>query len=168
MHCPRCGADALVGQQFCRFCGFNLEKVAELLSEQPPAALDASLAHVQLRQRRLEHWAGVAGLAVLSLILLTMIYLIVSEIMIKGGKIGAGLLLLMFFIGASVVAGLQGYSQSLKKRLTQRNSASIEDLLNSATRQLDPHREPTSSVTEHTTELLSAQPASRGANTKEV
>ena len=169
MHCPRCGADALVGQQFCRSCGFNLEKVAELLAEQPPAALDANLAQVHLRQRRLEHWAGVAGLVLLSLVITLLIYLVISELMIKSGKIGAGLLLLLLFIGGSIVGGLQGYSKSLKQRLAQQNSASIKELLDAGTiKQLDSHRQPSRSVTEQTTELLSAQPAPRSAHTKEV
>ena len=169
MHCPRCGADALVGQQFCRSCGFNLEKVGELLAEQPTAALDSELARAHLRQRRLEHWAGVAGLTMLAVIILTLIYLIVAEIMIKGDHFGAGLLLLLFFIGCAVVAGLQGYAKALKQRLTQKNSATIKELLAaSATSELDPHHQSAASVTELTTDLLPAQPAKRGANTKEV
>jgi len=167
MHCPRCGADASVEQQFCRSCGFNLEKVAELLAEQPPVALDANLAQAHLRQRRLEHWAGVAGLVLLTSVLLTLIYFVVSEMMIKSGKIGAGLLLLLLFIGGAVIAGLQGYSKTLKQRLT--NQQSVKNLLHTgATRQLDPHHEPANSVTEHTTELLPAHPVQRRAGTKEV
>lgn len=169
MHCPRCGADALVEQQFCRSCGFNLEKVAELLAEQPAAAMEAAVAQAHLRQRRLEHWAGIAGLTMMSLVLITLIYLVVGEIMIKSGNIGVGLLLLLFFIGGGIVVGLQGYSKALKQRLRLRNSASIKDLLQAgAPKQLDPHRELAQSVTEHTTELLVAQPAKRSANTKEV
>ena len=167
MHCPRCGADALVGQQFCRSCGLNLEKVAELLAEQPPAALDANLAHVHLRQRRLEHWAGIAGLTVTSLVLISLIYLVISEMMIKSGKIAPGLFLLILIIGGAFMLGLQGYAKSLKQRLT--NQHSVNNLLHTgATKQLNLHRESTNSVTEHTTELLSAQPSQHTANTKEV
>lgn len=105
----------------------------------------------------------------MTLVFTALIYLVVSELMIKSGKIGAGLLLLLFFIGGAIVAGLQGYSRSLKQRLTQRNAATIKQLLEAgATKQLDPHLQPAQSVTEHTTELLPAQPAARPANTKEV
>jgi len=71
--------------------------------------------------------------------------------------------LLIFFIGVAVMGGLQGYSKALKRRLAQQNSASINDLVNAAqaARQLDRNREPAQSVTEHTTELLPAQPARR-------
>lgn len=169
MHCPRCGADAFIGQQFCRSCGFNLEKVSELLAEQPPAVLDANLAQAHLRQRRFEHWAGIAGLLAMSSIFIAMICMIITQMMIKNGHVGGGLFLLIFIIGAAVMAGLQGYSKSLKQRLAQQNSASINDLINAAqaAKQLDPHREPAQSVTEHTTELLPAQPARR-VDTREV
>jgi hypothetical protein len=35
MHCPDCGARATANQKFCRSCGFSLEKVVQLLAEQP-------------------------------------------------------------------------------------------------------------------------------------
>src|SRR5882724_4644193 len=107
MHCPRCGADALIGQQFCRDCGFNLEKVSELLAEQPPAPPTSE------RISRLEHWANIARLSLLSLVFFTLIYVLIAEVMIKGGHFGAGLFLLAFFVAAAVVVGLQFYSQAL-------------------------------------------------------
>jgi len=169
MHCPRCGAEAVIGQQFCRGCGFNLEKITELVAEQPPASLDPNLAQLHLRQRRMEHWAGIAGLVFMSLVFTALIYLVVTELMIKSGKIGVGLLLLVFFIGGGVMAALQGYAKSLKQQLTLKNSATVEDLLKAGTvNQLEAHREPISSVTDHTTELLTVQPRKRGADTKEV
>jgi uncharacterized integral membrane protein len=168
MHCPRCGSDAVVGQQFCRSCGFNLEKVAELLGEQPPALLSSDLVRAQQQQRRLEHWASVGGLAMILLVVLMVIYLVVSEMMIKSGKIGVGLLLLLLFLGGAVMAGLQGYSKTLKQRLANQRAGSGLDLPAGATKQLDAHREPVESVTERTTELLIAQPSSPRVNTKEL
>ena len=167
MHCPRCGADALIGQQFCRSCGFNLEKVSELLPEQPSIPSSMELVRARLHQRRLEHWAGIVGLAMMSFVLVTLIYLIVSEMMIKSGKIGTGVLLLAMIIGGAVMAGLQGYSKSLKQRLTTQLAPSLAELA-PAPKQLDPHLEPAPSITEHTTELLSVRPAQRRINTKEV
>lgn len=163
MHCPRCGADAVIGQQFCRSCGLNLEKVSELLAEQPPAPVIAA------RISRLERWANIARLSLLSLVFLTLIYVLISELMIKGGHFAAGLLLLIFFISTAVVVGLQFYSQTLKQRLTNPNSTAIPNVFQlMPTRQLDTHRDPTLSVTEHTTELLPAPPLTRRGETKEV
>lgn len=167
MHCPRCGTDALVGQQFCRSCGFNLERVAELLTEQLVATSDTRIDHARLRQRRIEHWASIAGLAMMSLVLLTLIYLIISEMMIKGGEVGVGLLLLLIFVGAAVLAGLQGYAKTLKQQLATRQPVTPEQLVHrEPEKQLSPHREPAESVTEHTTELLIAPPGR--TNTKEI
>lgn len=168
MHCPRCGADALIGQQFCRSCGFNLEKVAELLDEQPAPPSSTDLARARLHQRRLEHWAGIVGLAMMSFVLLTLIYLIISEMMIKSGQIGTGVLLLAVIVGGALMAGLQGYSKSLKQRLSTQLTPTLTELPPAPTKQLDPHLEPATSITEHTTELLSGRPARRRINTKEV
>jgi DNA-binding transcriptional MerR regulator len=167
MHCPRCGADALIEQQFCRSCGFNLEKVAELLDEQPAPPSSKDLAGARQHQRRLEHWAGIVGLALMSLVLLTLIYLIVSEMMIKSGKVGAGLLMLVVIIGGAVMAGLQGYSKALKQRLSIQLAPSITELATAQTKQLDPHLEQTPSVTEHTTDLLPVRTVQHRINTKE-
>ena len=169
MHCPRCGAEAVIAQQFCRGCGFNLERITELVAEQPPASLDPNLAQLHLRQRRFEHWAGIAGLGFMSLVILSLVYVVITELMIKSGKIGVGLLLLILFIGGGVIAALQGYAKSLKQQLSLKNSATVEDLLKAGTvNQLEAHPESISSVTEHTTELLTARPSKRGADTKEV
>lgn len=169
MHCPRCAADALVEQQFCRACGFNLEKVAELLGEQPLAPTNTDLVRARQHQRRLEHWAGIGGLAMMSFVLLAVVYLVVSEMMIKGGHIGAGLVFLLVILGAAVMAGLKGYAQALKQRLSQQAMPLARlDLTPAATKQLDPHLEPADSVTEHTTTLLPTHPAQRPVNTKEL
>jgi hypothetical protein len=168
MHCPRCGADALSGQQFCRSCGFNLEQVAELLDQQPSVSTNANLVRARLHQRRLEHWAGVGGLALMSFVLLTVVYLVVSEMMIKGGHIGAGLAFLFVILGAAVMAGLKGYSKALKQRLATQSAPAIMDLAPAPTKQLEPHLEPAQSVTEHTTELLPVRPAQPRINTKEI
>jgi hypothetical protein len=36
MHCPNCGSEATMDQNFCRSCGFGLGKVAMLIAEQAP------------------------------------------------------------------------------------------------------------------------------------
>jgi uncharacterized Zn finger protein (UPF0148 family) len=62
MHCPRCGVNATVGQQFCRSCGLNLEKVTELLGEEAESlsSIDER-ARLRERQRKFEQWAGITG-----------------------------------------------------------------------------------------------------------
>jgi predicted amidophosphoribosyltransferase len=36
MSCPNCSAEASTEQKFCRFCGMELQAVAELINEQTP------------------------------------------------------------------------------------------------------------------------------------
>jgi NMD protein affecting ribosome stability and mRNA decay len=64
MHCPRCGTNATVGQQFCRSCGLNQEKVTELLGDElsvEPLSSNEERARLRERQRKFEQWGGIAG-----------------------------------------------------------------------------------------------------------
>ena len=104
MHCPRCGNSATVGQQFCRSCGFNLEKIAELLGEQ--LASDQSsgnkIARLRERQRKLERWGGIAGLSTFGVILIMLIVVVFHQRILKGETIVVpGVLLILLAIGAA-------------------------------------------------------------------
>jgi hypothetical protein len=154
MHCPRCGSDALSGQQFCRSCGLNLEKVTELLAEQPATVGNSNLARLHDRQQKLERWAGMAGLGTFGVILLTLLYVVIYQMILKG-MIVPGLLLIVLSIGAAVMAVLQVYAKSLKQELARGQHALALDPA-----QPEPINQlaapPAQSVTEHTTELLPA------------
>ena len=159
MHCPRCGAIATVGQTFCRACGFSLERVAELLGEQlavqPLPGND--VARLRERQQRLERWAGIAGLSTFALLLLTLIVVVFNQMIMKGGAIAwAGLLMILFTLGAAVMGGFQTYSKSLKEKLAQRPLPPLaEPSPIDATSKLGAYRAPGPSITDRTTELLS-------------
>lgn len=120
MHCPRCGTSATVGQQFCRSCGLNLEKVAELLGNElaePSSSIDER-ARLRERQRKFEQWGGIAGLITFGLILLLLIVVVFHQMILKGGAIVIpGLLLILLAIGAAVMGLFQTYSKSLKEKL---------------------------------------------------
>jgi cation transport ATPase len=153
MHCPRCGTNATIGQQFCRSCGLNLEKVTELLGEEAElsSAIDER-ARLRERQRKFEQWGSIAGLVTFGLILLLMIVVVFLQMILKGGAI-VGLLLILLAIGAAVMGLFQTYSKSLMAKLT--NPPRPLDVPGSnATRKLEGHREPVPTVTDRTTELL--------------
>ena len=158
MHCPRCGAIATVGQTFCRACGFSLEKVAELLGEQlavqPTPGND--VARLRERQQKLERWAGIAGLSTFALLLLTLMLVVFNQMNMKGGAIAwAGLLIILFTMGAAIMGGFQTYSKSLKEKLAQRPlPAPTEQPRADTVERLAPYREPLPSITDRTTELL--------------
>jgi hypothetical protein len=154
MHCPRCGTNATIGQQFCRSCGLNLEKVAELLGNEPaePASLIDERARLRERQRKFEQWGRIAGLVTFGMILLTLVVIAFSAMILKGGAIVIpGLLLILLAIGAGVMGLSQTYSKSLKAKLEEKP---LPRTGSDETRKLEMYREPVPTVTDRTTELL--------------
>src|SRR6267378_2314697 len=114
MHCPRCGTNATSGQQFCRACGLNLEKVAEILGEEVAVQVSTDpnqITALRERQKKFENWAGIAGLTTFGLILLLFIILVFSQIILKGGLlIVPGTLLILLAVGGGAMGIFQMYS----------------------------------------------------------
>ena len=164
MHCPRCGTNATIGQQFCRSCGLSLEKVAELLGNELPLEVSTrqnELARLRERQQKFQEWGGIAGLITFGLILLLFIIVVVSQMILKGGAlIGVGMLLILLAIGAGVMGLFQAYSKSLKEKLA--NPPLPKPDVSREARKLQAYREPVPTITDRTTDLLA--PA-RGADT---
>jgi hypothetical protein len=167
MHCPRCGTNATVGQQFCRSCGLCLEKVAELLGNElavgPSSSVDER-ARLRERARKFEQWGGIAGLVTFGLILLLLIVVVFHQMILKGGAIVIpGLLLMLLAIGAAAMGLFQTRSKSLKEKLAnQPLPRPAERPESDDARKIEAYREPVPTVTDRTTELL--VPA-RGAET---
>lgn len=124
MHCPRCGTTATTSQQFCRGCGLNLEKVAEILGEEvavQSSSPGTEAARLRERQQKFENLAGIAGLTTFGLILLLLIILVFSQMILKGGLlIIPGTLLILLAIGAGTMGAFQLYSKSLKSKLEEK------------------------------------------------
>jgi hypothetical protein len=157
MHCPRCGANATIGQQFCRSCGLNLEKVSELLGNElaiePSSSIDER-GRLRERQRKFEQWGGIAGLVTFGLILLTLIVFVFSQMILRGLVI-PGLILILLAIAAAVMGLFQTYSKSLMAKLANSPQPRPLDVPGSnETRKLEGHREPVPTITDRTTELL--------------
>ena len=58
MHCPSCGREASIGQQFCRSCGMSLQPVSELLASEfpstespPPSGMPSNFGEAKLIKR---------------------------------------------------------------------------------------------------------------------
>jgi hypothetical protein len=155
MHCPRCGTSAGEGQQFCRTCGLNLEKVAELVAESSPAERRGveSLRLKEL-QRKHESWGGIAGLITFALILVLFVTIVFSQIIMKGGLlILPGSLLILLAAGAGVMAYFQASAKSLQQKLAepQLPQSTDDQLIDS------PRIPPPLSVTDQTTRQLVEQ-----------
>ena len=85
MHCPRCGAVAIIGQQFFRSCGLSLEKISELLGPDSPDISPASNEVSRLRERQLqmERWTNVTALGAFSLLMLTAIVVVFTQMILR-------------------------------------------------------------------------------------
>lgn len=155
MHCPRCGTTATINQQFCRGCGLNLEKIAEILGE--AAAVQSSppnqIVTLRERQKKFENLAGIAGLSTFGLILLTLITIVVVKMIVVGGLLLIpGTLLILLAIGAGAMGTFQMYSKSLKAKLEEKPLPPSNTPLTIGS--ADTYPLPPQSVSEGTTELL--------------
>jgi hypothetical protein len=163
MHCPRCGTNATVGQQFCRSCGLSLEKVAELLGDElavEPSWSIEERARLRERQRKFEQWGGIAGLVTFGLILLTLIFVVFSQIVRSSANLIPGALMVLLAIGAAVMGLFLTYSKSLTEKLANLTMPrAVDQPRTDQTRKLEGYREPVPTVTDRTTELLVAAKA---------
>ncbi len=159
MHCPRCGTSATVGQQFCRSCGFNLEKVSELFGDPlaaEPSHPGSEAARLRERQQKVERWVRIAGLSVVELILVTLILVAILQMILTGSFGVLELFLVLILIATAVMIGLKTYARLLKEKLENPPLPRPTGRLQSdEVRSLEAFREPVSTITDRTTELLS-------------
>ena len=150
MHCPNCGIPAPLDQKFCRACGLSLPEFSQLLEEKLPTEEE-----VQVKRRKAERWSlrlwTIAG----AILYIALYWTIISEIIIGKGHVLGGILFLLVITAISLGGLLILYSSALQKRSAYRvsgqpkeNGDTSADLLAGQPSEL------TSSVTEHTTELL--------------
>ena len=158
MHCPRCGTVANAGQQFCRSCGLNLEKVAEIVSESIVSETSGGdVARLKDLQRKYESWGGIAGLIAFGLVLVLFTILVFSQMILRGGGVAIlGSILILLAAAAAVMGYFQASAKSLKEKLAEPQlpqSSGKSLVTGSAGSPLFPP----SSVTEQTTKLLIEQ-----------
>jgi hypothetical protein len=111
MHCPGCGAEAAITQKYCRSCGFNLEKVPELVAEQLPESeqiLRVDLEEkLRKRQRNIEQSLSVAGMSLGAIAALSFLAGLIYLLAVGSMPIVPGIVLLVLLIGG-IVAGSLG------------------------------------------------------------
>jgi len=168
MHCPGCGVKVSENQNFCRSCGFSLEKVSQLVAEQLTAEQKQAAIEIGKGSNdrlHLMEWLGVIGWYTFigggAMGVILIFYPIISKLIIEKGQIIPGIALLLFLAGALLLLPYIHYLESQKdsaKRERQRLKASAEE---GATGKLPPETYPEikTSITEHTTELLETRNA---------
>jgi hypothetical protein len=156
MYCPNCGKTNSAGQKFCRSCGLQLEKVAQALAEQLAGSeLEAGL---DRRRRRLEKVIKVVGGATAAVVVGSVMWGIIYE-MVLSGEILVGAVFLAFIVGLVAFALLMLYRESLLTASGKRRTALTALAQPGDTKRLPSGSqfEPAPSVTEHTTELLTVE-----------
>ena len=163
MYCPNCGQATSTEQKFCRSCGLSLEKAAQSLVEQLPAV--ELNTHLRERQRRVERLLYTLGGSAAVILVVSLFWTIINEIIIGKGHVLGGLIFLAFILGFIVFALLMLYRESLLKASSKRLSAqpTLPEAEHTARLLSESHIEPISSVTERTTELLVAEKKSEAS-----
>ena len=159
MFCPRCGNNGDSDQKYCRACGFELQRVSELLQETTAIESTSGSENVPalLDQRKLKLVGSVVVLSTIGVALLGIIVALLVAIL--NGIIPAlfGGFALFILLGISVGFVALGLA-SVKKEQGKPSSKPDKTLLkDEPLPALEPgNAQYVHSVTEHTTELLTA------------
>jgi hypothetical protein len=149
MHCPDCGSEAPASQKFCRACGLNLERFAQLLAEMRSDTEDEIAALTRRRWHQLEKAGKIIFVTVGSVI--WTYFTLAGILSINAGQVGMGLLSFGLGVG-SIAAFLIGtYCTPLGKKISIQPLPAAENTNNPL------HQDQPSgsmSVTEHTTARL--------------
>jgi ribosomal protein L37E len=163
MHCPNCGHSATPSQNYCRSCGFNLEKFLDLYNQQSYRT-EISLSNVHSSLEKVMAYLSIAGGTAFAggsaFFIIFLLYAIVAKIIIEKGQIYLGATLLLFLIGATLLLISIYYKESQKDKSLQKTENWTRELTSPA----EPNNlfskkylEQAPSVTEKTTELFKAR-----------
>jgi hypothetical protein len=157
MFCPQCGKPNSAEQKFCRSCGLSLDKVAQSLAEQLPAA--EINGHLKVRQRQIERWISILLGSTFTIFVGAVIWALVYKIIIVKGEVFEGIVFLALFVAVVTALLLVVYRESLLEAATKHRLSQPGLPLTEPTGKLlaESDLEPIPSVTERTTELLFAE-----------
>lgn len=164
MFCPNCGANNSTDQNFCRACGFNLEETAKSLLLQIPSAENANLLR---RERLLEKFGNIAfgGFGLVLLIAVgTIIYLIITAMILSGKQPFAGILLTAFIVFAMLTLAFVVFNEGLqekKKKLNLPTQKEIREPKETGKLLEEKPFIPARSVVEDSTQLLAVETKTR-------
>ena len=146
MYCPGCGIEITQEQQFCRQCGFRVEKVIELFSE--------ASALLQ-KQKKIDRSLAVAAGGFAASALLALLIGVIYQIILVKGDVIPGLIVVWLILAIAVIGGLASYRRYLRKTLTGGQLDQTAMPVSQPGQLLsEPLMQPMTSVTEATTGLL--------------
>lgn len=156
--CPNCSAKNKIEQNFCRFCGFNLQDTKKSLAAQLSLDKNASRFHQLKSIKRLTDFASVGLIIIVSTGIILSVYAILNHMVFSGRRVLLGLALIgMIFefairqirrIKRRKIMEDEAKTNPLADELTERETAKLLEEKPFA---------PVQSITEKTTGLLYAE-----------
>ena len=152
--CPNCSAKNDIEQNFCRFCGLNLQETTRSLAAQLSSGVNASeLKQLQLIKKVIDY--GSIGLTVIIAVALAFYaYVVATKLIFSGKRVLLGLFLL-----SMVFQFVMRQIRRIKRNKVRENNAKASFPSQKETAKLLEEKPfaPASSVTENSTELLFAE-----------
>jgi hypothetical protein len=149
--CPNCSAKNKIEQNFCRFCGLNLQETTKSLAAQLEFGKNArELKQLQLI-KKLTDYGSVALTIIVSIALAFYVYAVLTKMIFSGERILLGLLLL-----SMVYQFVMRHIRRLKRNKVKENNDKVDLLLQRETEKLLEVKPftPVNSVTENATKFL--------------
>jgi len=150
--CPNCGAKNKIEQNFCRFCGLNLQESTRSLAAQLSSGKNArELRQLQLIKKITDY--GSIGLTIIvSIAIAFYAYVVATKLIFSGKRVLLGL-----FLISMIFQFVMRHIRRIKRNKIKENNAEV-NLPSKETAKLleeEPFA-PAASITEHSTELLFA------------
>lgn len=152
--CPNCGAKNKIEQNFCRFCGLNLQETAKSLAAQLSFGKNArELKQLQLIKKFTDY--GSIGLTIIASIAIAFYaYVVVTKMVFSGKRVLLGLFLL-----SMVFQFVMRHIRRIKRNKIRENNEEVNLTAQKETAKLLEEKPfaPAHGVTENSTELLFSQ-----------
>lgn len=149
--CPNCSAKNKIEQNFCRFCGLNLQETTKSLVAQVEFGKNArELKQLQLI-KKLTDYGSIALAIIVSIALALYVYAVLTKMIFSGERILLGLLLLSM-VYQFVMRHLRRFKRSIVKE--NNDELNLSSKRDAAKLIEEKPFAPVSSITENATELL--------------
>lgn len=149
--CPNCGAKNTIEQNFCRFCGFNLQETAKSLAAQISFGKSArELKQLQLI-KKFTDYGSTALTIVVSIAIVFYAYVILTKMVFSGERVLIGLVILSMIYQFA----MRHWRRIKRSRVKENNDeANLATQRETAELLEEKPFAPATSVTENPTELL--------------
>jgi hypothetical protein len=122
MHCPNCGTRAAADQKFCRSCGFSLEKVAQLLTEQTSVTISGQISEeditrLQSRLKIVERLWRYALVVLGTTLVGAFILGIFNKMILERGMVVGGSLVIAFLLMGIAFVPVTLYIETRRKMI---------------------------------------------------